>query len=201
MSVWLVLRAAGTASLWLLVFCQLAGYAQRWAASHRPRWVPALGYLHGSLAFAGWAAALAHMWLLRYDGYLPFSWKALLVPFQAPYRPFWTGLGILAMYGWAWVLLSFDGRRRLGARPFRLAHRATPLLAVLAGLHALGAGTDRQLPVVKAAALAAVGLACATLVLPARNRPAQRAGPWTADLLRQGANGIPGWHAGAARRG
>lgn len=164
MSVWVALRGFGIGSLWLLNLSMATGFLLGWASSRRPRWVPALAYLHTSFSVAGWAGGLVHGVLLRYDAYMPFTWKQLLIPFQSPYRPLWTTLGILALYGWGLVLLSFDGRRRLGAGLFRALHQATPAMAVMAALHSLGAGSDPHLAAVGWAARLALALGAAALV-------------------------------------
>ena len=58
------------------------------------------------------------------------------------FRPLFTGLGIIAGYLAALLGLSFYARRRIGARLWRKAHRATVLVYLLGLVHALGAGTD-----------------------------------------------------------
>ena len=59
-----------------------------------------------------------------------------------PYRPLWTGLGIIAGYLAVIFGLSFYIRRRIGPRLWRSAHRLVIVVYVLAVAHTLGAGTD-----------------------------------------------------------
>jgi sulfoxide reductase heme-binding subunit YedZ len=58
------------------------------------------------------------------------------------YRPLATALGIFGGYLAALLGLSYYLRRRIGARLWRKAHRATVLVYVLGLGHALTAGTD-----------------------------------------------------------
>jgi sulfoxide reductase heme-binding subunit YedZ len=46
--------------------------------------------------------------------------------------------------------LSFYARRRIGARLWRKAHRATVLVYLLGVVHAVGAGTDASTPWLRA---------------------------------------------------
>ena len=161
MSVWVASRAAGLGALWLLVASAALGYGARLAGSVRPRWVRPLHYLHGALAAAGWLGALVHALLLRYDDFMPFRWQDLFVPFSASYRPVWTGLGILALYGWGFTLLTFDGRQSFGSRAFKALHRAWPAVLLLAGLHGIGAGSDGHMAALRWGALLAGVMAVA----------------------------------------
>jgi sulfoxide reductase heme-binding subunit YedZ len=67
----------------------------------------------------------------------------VLVPFAAPYRPLWTGLGVLAAYLAGLLGLSYYARGLIGTRRWRKLHRFTPVIYVLAAAHMLGAGSDR----------------------------------------------------------
>ena len=62
---------------------------------------------------------------------------AIAVPFAMGFRPLFTGLGIIAGYLAALLGLSFYARRRIGARLWRKAHRATVVVYLLGLVHAL----------------------------------------------------------------
>ncbi|MEW6045243.1 MAG: hypothetical protein AB1609_02000 [Bacillota bacterium] len=187
MSVWVISRAAGVGALWLFAASAVLGHAARMAVRARPGWVHPLHYLHTALAVAGWTGALVHVLLLRHDPTIPFTWKALLVPLAAPYRPFWTGLGTLALYGWGLTLVAFDAKKRVGMNVFRLLHDMAPAALGLAALHALGAGSDVRLTSLRLAAGAL--LALALLIAAERllgRRPPGSAGEVSAAGRRQG---------------
>jgi sulfoxide reductase heme-binding subunit YedZ len=62
------------------------------------------------------------------------------------FRPLWTGLGVVGGYLAALLGLSFYFRKRIGARLWRKAHRATVVVWVLGLVHAFGAGSDASAP-------------------------------------------------------
>ena len=72
----------------------------------------------------------------------PRASPASTVPFAMGFRPLFTGLGVVGGYLAALLGLSFYARKRIGARLWRKAHRATVVVYVLGLVHALGAGTD-----------------------------------------------------------
>lgn len=96
------------------------------------------------------------------------------LPVASSYRPFLTGLGVLAAYLAAALSLTYYMRGRVGARRWRRAHRLIPVAWALAAVHVVGAGTDAgslwlQLPVALTAALVIALLG--ERVLGARRRP------------------------------
>lgn len=171
LSVWVMTRITAVAALWLLAASVAVGYGTGAAAVRRPAWVRPLESLHRGLAVAGWTLALVHALLLRYDPSVPFSWRDILVPMAASYRPLWTGLGTLALYGWGLILLAFDGRERWGVRPYRVLHGLAPVVLALVALHAAGTGTDAGMLPLRATGAAlggmAVGVAAERLVTAA----------------------------------
>jgi methionine sulfoxide reductase heme-binding subunit len=105
---------------------------------------------HERLALTGLGAIALHGTLLLFDPWLHPGVTGVLIPFTMPYRPLWTGLGIIAFYCLAAFGLSFYARRRVGARRWRSAHRFASAAFVLGGLHALFAGTDARSPLLLA---------------------------------------------------
>jgi sulfoxide reductase heme-binding subunit YedZ len=87
-----------------------------------------------------------HGLTLLADPWLHPGIAGVTVPFAMGYRPAFTGLGILAAYLAALLGLSFYARRRIGARLWRRAHRATVLVYALGIVHTLGAGSDASAP-------------------------------------------------------
>jgi predicted ferric reductase len=108
------------------------------AIAHRP----VTFALHQELAAIGLGLAGVHVALLGLDATQPFGFAAMLVPFAAPYRPVWVGLGQLGLYLVAIVTASFYVRRRLGQRVWRLLHYTTFLAFVFVTAHGIASGTD-----------------------------------------------------------
>lgn len=97
--------------------------------------------LHQTFGIATVVALAVHVASLFFDPWLKPSIAELGVPFTISYRPFWTGLGIIAGYGI--VVLGMSGflRGRLGAR-WKYVHRFTGLAWVLSVGHTIGSGSD-----------------------------------------------------------
>ena len=108
------------------------------AIAHRP----VSFALHQDLAAIGLGLAGVHAVLLGLDAKVPFSLADILVPFVAPYRPIWVGIGQLTLYLVAVVLASFYMRRRIGQRTWRLLHYLTFLSFAGATAHGILSGSD-----------------------------------------------------------
>jgi predicted ferric reductase len=130
--------------------------------------------LHQELSAIGLGLALLHAALLSLDSSLPFSMGELLVPFAAPYRPVWVGLGQVGLYLTAVIVASFSVRRRLGQRTWRRLHYLTFLIAITTTIHGLLAGSDSgaafAVPMYGVAITVMVGLTGYRIVLAARDR-------------------------------
>ncbi|MFL5780031.1 MAG: ferric reductase-like transmembrane domain-containing protein [Thermoleophilaceae bacterium] len=139
---WLASRSAGIVALILVSTSVLIGLAMATRLIRRRGATRALLRVHEQTALAGLGALAVHGLTLLGDGWLRPGLTGVAVPFAMSYRPFYTGLGILAAYLAALLGLSFYARRHIGARLWRKAHRATVLVWVLGVVHTLGAGTD-----------------------------------------------------------
>jgi sulfoxide reductase heme-binding subunit YedZ len=140
---WLASRAAGITAYVLLSLAVSAGLVM--ALRMPPRHLRVIvRTLHERIALLALGFVAVHGLLLVGDTWLKASLAQVLVPFTTPYRPFWTGLGILAAYGAAGLGLTYYARRRLGARRWRHAHRFIPIAWALAVAHVIGAGTDAR---------------------------------------------------------
>lgn len=138
---WLAARSAGIVAYLALSAAVVLGLAMALRVAP-PRARPAVRIAHERIAIVALAALGAHGLLLLLDPWLKPGLAGVLVPFATPYRPLFTGLGILAAYLAAALSLTYYARRRLGARRWREAHRLIPAAWALAAVHALGAGTD-----------------------------------------------------------
>ena len=139
---WILARSSGLLAYALLTASVLAGLVLKsrpFGTALKPATVTDL---HRFLALLGLGAVLAHASALVLDSTVPIGIAGLLVPGLAPYRPLWTGLGVLAAELMVVVYASFSLRKRIGARNWRRLHWATYLVFALATLHGLAAGTD-----------------------------------------------------------
>ena len=176
---WILARASGLLAYALLTTSLLAGLvlkARPFGAALRPATVTDL---HRFLALLGLGAVTLHGAALLLDRAVPFTVAQLLVPGLAPYRPLWTGLGVLAAELMLVVYASFAVRRRIGSRNWRRLHWAAYLVFALATVHGLTSGTDSgstwALALYGAAAGAVVAAAgWRALVPPQRNAPPAR---------------------------
>lgn len=139
---WILARAGGFLAYALLTASVLAGIvlkARPFGALLKPATITDL---HRFLASLALGALALHGLTLLLDEAVPIGVADLLVPGIAPYRPLWTGLGVLAAELMLVVYASFALRKRIGARSWRRLHWATYLIFALATLHGLAAGSD-----------------------------------------------------------
>jgi predicted ferric reductase len=139
---WILARTSGLVAYLLLTASILAGLVLKsrpFGTALRPALVTDL---HRFLALLGLGALSVHGLALVLDRTVDFSVADLLVPGLAPYRPLWTGLGVLAAELMLVVYASFALRTRIGLRNWRRLHWATYAVFVLATFHGLASGTD-----------------------------------------------------------
>ncbi|MEW5959360.1 MAG: ferric reductase-like transmembrane domain-containing protein [Chloroflexota bacterium] len=101
--------------------------------------------LHEFLSLGAVLFAVLHAVVLLGDDYIKFNLFHLAVPFIAPYRPFWTGLGTLGLYLIAALTGSFYIRKQIGQKLWRSLHYLTFAGYLLALVHGLLAGSDSSL--------------------------------------------------------
>lgn len=153
--------AEGTKAYWYLARAGgLIAYLLLWAATLwgvmmsgktlKGRVDAALLYaMHEFLPILAMIFAVFHAVILLGDAYIRFDLFDLLVPFQASYRPVWTGLGTLSLYLSLALIASFYVRSIISRRVWRLFHYTTYLAFILALVHGVMAGTDASQPVVQ----------------------------------------------------
>jgi sulfoxide reductase heme-binding subunit YedZ len=157
---WILARASGLLAYGLLTAAMLAGLVLRARPFGRALQPAAVTDLHRFLALLGLGAIALHGTALVLDTTVEITPAALAVPGLVPYRPFWTGLGVVAAELMAIVYASFSLRRRIGNRAWRRLHRLTFLVFALATCHGLAAGSDSD----RAWALALYGSATGAVV-------------------------------------
>lgn len=98
--------------------------------------------LHEFLPLVGVVFAALHALVLLGDSYIDFAPWHLLVPFSGPYKPLWTGLGIIAFYLSVALIASFYARKIIGQKTWRALHYLTYLAFAIALIHGVMAGSD-----------------------------------------------------------
>lgn len=139
---WLASRASGLLALGLVTVSVGLGLAMAGKVMRRPGLSKKLLAIHEQTALAGLVAIAVHGIALLGDPWLNPGVGGIAVPFAMSFKPLFTGLGIVGGYLAALLGLSYYVRKRVGARLWRKAHRATVLVYLLGLVHALGAGTD-----------------------------------------------------------
>ncbi len=145
-AMWYVTRAAGLIAYLLLWLSTAWGIAVS-SKIFDPVLSGAFTYdFHQFLSLLAIGFVVLHIVVLSVDRYLPFSIAAILVPFIAPYRPLWVGVGVIGFYLILLVTVTFYLRQRIGMKAFRMIHLASFAAYAFAAIHGLMAGTDSVLP-------------------------------------------------------
>jgi DMSO/TMAO reductase YedYZ heme-binding membrane subunit len=142
---WYAARAGGILAYLLLWFGALWGIMM---SSKVSKGLFIFG-LHEFLPILAAVFAALHGLALLGDQYIDFSLFDVVIPFAAPYRPVWTGLGQVAFYLSVAIIASFYVKSRIGRKTWRTLHYATYLAFFLALGHGLLAGTDSTLPAIR----------------------------------------------------
>jgi predicted ferric reductase len=144
-ALWYVTRAAGLLSYLLVWLSTVWGLA----VSNKifdPVLHRAFTYdFHQFISLLAIGFIMLHIVVLLADQYLPFSVAQILVPFAAPYRPLWVGIGTIGFYLVLLVSVTFYLRKHIGQKTFRTIHLLSYLAFVAAALHGLLSGTDSPL--------------------------------------------------------
>lgn len=143
--VWITTRAAGTVALLGSSASVILGLS---LAGRMPKGRGRLGdarTLHQTFGIITLTALAIHLISLAFDPWLEPSVSELAIPFTLDYRAVWTGIGIIAGYGFLVFGLSGYLRRRLGKR-WAWIHRMTGVAWAMAVAHSLGSGSDAGQP-------------------------------------------------------
>jgi sulfoxide reductase heme-binding subunit YedZ len=161
---WLASRASGLVALVLITISVGLGLAMAGKVLRRPGLSRKLMAVHEQTALAGLVAIAVHGITLLGDPWLRPGVAGVTVPLTIGYRPLATALGIVAAYTAALLGLSFYFRKRIGAKLWRKAHRATVVVYALGLAHAFTAGSDASAPLFRWWAIA-TGVPIAALFL------------------------------------
>jgi methionine sulfoxide reductase heme-binding subunit len=159
---WYLTRSTGAVALVLLTLAIALGVldVRRWSSPRWPRFV--VDSLHRNVSLLAMAFLALHVITSVLDSFAPISLLDAFLPFAGSYRPFWLGLGALALDLLVAVTITSLLRARLGYASWRAIHWLTYASWPIALLHGLGTGSD-----VKATWLLLLSLACLLVVLVA----------------------------------
>ncbi|MEU6540146.1 ferric reductase-like transmembrane domain-containing protein [Streptomyces sp. NPDC047000] len=143
---WYASRAGGTLTLILLTATVLLGVVSGGRAAPRRIGRFEIGLLHRNLSLLTLAFLVVHVVTAVLDPFVHLGWAVSVVPFGAPYRPLWLGLGTAALDLLLAVLITSALRHRLGVRRWKAVHRLAYAAWPLALFHGAGTGTDTRLP-------------------------------------------------------
>jgi sulfoxide reductase heme-binding subunit YedZ len=144
-TLWYVTRAAGLMAYLLLWFSTAWGLAV--SSKIFDPWLNRFFTFdfHQFLSLLSIGFIILHVGVLLADHYLPFTLVNVLVPFTAPYRPVWVGVGIISFYLTILVSATFYMKSRISRQRFRTIHYLSYLAFAGAAVHGLFAGTDSPL--------------------------------------------------------
>ena len=168
---WILARATGLTAYVLLTMSVLAGLVVKSRPLGRTLKAAVATDVHRFLSLLALGAVALHGLALLLDTTVRIRLGALLVPGLAPYRPLWTGLGVVGAELAALIVLSFPLRKTIGARNWRRLHWATYGVFAAATAHGLGAGTDATRPWAVGLYLGAVGAVAFASTWRALTRP------------------------------
>jgi sulfoxide reductase heme-binding subunit YedZ len=141
-ALWTLGRGSGVAALLMFTVSIVLGIVSR-----SGRGILGVGRfgvqeLHRTAALTGTALIAVHVGSLLLDPYAQLRLFDTVVPFAGQFRPFWQGLGTLALDLLVLVVVVSLMRRQVGPRVFRAVHWATYAMWPIALAHAIGNGTD-----------------------------------------------------------
>ena len=142
---WYVTRAAGLMGYLLFWLSTVWGFAvsSKIFDSFLERMFTFDFHEHLSLLSLGFL--ILHVVVLLFEKVEPLSLIEVLVPFISAYRPFWTGIGIIAFYLTALVTITFYVRKWISMKTFRVIHYLSVAAYFGSLLHSVYAGTDTSL--------------------------------------------------------
>lgn len=159
---WILARASGFTAYALLTTSVLAGIVLK-ARPIRSLKAASVTEVHRFLAFLGLGAIAVHGVTLVLDSTVRITPTALVVPGLIPYRPLWTGVGVVTAEIMLLVYASFSARKWIGAKNWRRLHWVTYGVFAAASVHGLASGTDSSRGWVVALYLSSIGLVVGAL--------------------------------------
>jgi sulfoxide reductase heme-binding subunit YedZ len=140
---WYTARGTGITTLVLLTLVVALGIGSRSGRElfGLPRF--AVAAVHRNAALLSVVLLGIHITTLLLDTKANLHITDVVIPFMASYRPFWQGLGTLALELIVALVVTGVLRNRMSERVFRAVHWLAYLCWPVAVVHGLGTGTDR----------------------------------------------------------
>lgn len=161
---WISTRAAGLVALGALTASMVIGLVIKTRMFGRSVKAISGVELHRSLTTASLVAVALHGVLLTFDTTIDIGWSDLVIPGTLPYKPVWTGAGVIAAELMIIVALSFRLRRHIGMAVWRRLHYATYAIFILAMAHGIGAGSSTANSWMPWVYVASISLVCGATV-------------------------------------
>lgn len=139
---WLVDRAAGVTAYELLALSSILGLsmtAKAWDRWGMRKWAKQL-HQYTTLLVIPFIAL--HLFGLLMDSSVPFTWRALVVPFAASYKPILSAFGTLSVYGVLILIVTSYLRERMSANVWRKIHFLAFPMFIAVTIHGFMIGTD-----------------------------------------------------------
>lgn len=161
---WIVARASGLTAYLLVTCSTLAGLVLK----SRPlgtRVKPAtVTDAHRFLALLSLAAVGVHGVALLYDTSIRIDLIGLVVPGRIPYRPLWTGAGVVAAELTFLIYVSFSLRKVIRVRNWRRLHWFTYVVFAAVTAHGVLGGSDSGREWARALYLGSIGAVTLAIV-------------------------------------
>ncbi len=139
---WYLTRSTGAVSLLLFTAAVVLGVldVQRVSSTRWPRFV--VDGLHRKVSLLALVFLALHVLTTVLDSFVSISVVEAFVPFIGSYRPFWLGLGAVALDLAVAVTITSMMRARVGYRAWRAVHWLAYACWPIALLHSFGTGSD-----------------------------------------------------------
>jgi hypothetical protein len=141
---WYVARATGVVTLGFLTASVLLGILTsfRWSSPTWPRFV--VEFVHRNVSLLVLVFLAIHVVTVVADSFAPIRWIDVVIPFVSAYRPFWLGLGAVAVDLLIALVVTSLLRHRIGFTTWRFVHWLAYACWPVAVLHGLGTGSDTR---------------------------------------------------------
>ena len=154
---WLIARAGGLTAYLVLTCSVLAGLVLKSRPLGTRVKPAAVTDMHRFISLLSLLAIGVHGVGLVLDTTVKIDVPGLLVPGRVPYRPLWTGVGVVTAELMVAVYASFSLRKHIGVRNWRRLHWLTYALFAGATVHGLLSGSDSAAPWAHSLYLGAIG--------------------------------------------